>query len=411
MSSSVPRCLGVSLGVLVAAMLAGSLAQPVFSHETLTTTVLFDREIVRILDRHCVMCHSAGGPSFPLATYEETWLKGRSIRSAVIARHMPPWAAVPGYGEFANDNSLTLRETQFVVSWVEGLGPRNAGRIFLNVQDPGAPRPREIRAEPHVGHWRAGTPDLTREVVAAIGPAQAAVGAGQAPLDDARSRPTRVVRTTVDLGLTAPRGMRGLEYMPGNRRVVRAASFTLERTGQWLGSWTPWYGFATLPAGTAFNLPAGSRIVSEIHVDATAEGGEERGTLGLFLSDARPRTTMAPDLILDGRATAGAPLRVRATAALTADTYAVALRPDIAQSLKSLEVSAKTTQGATQVLLFAKDPPLEWPTPYVFKEPVLLRRGTTIQLTGYFATPADAARGLRVTLSRYVSTAPGRPAD
>jgi len=49
-------------------MFVGSLAQPVFSHETLTTTVLFEREIVRVLDRHCVMCHSAGGPSFPLAT-------------------------------------------------------------------------------------------------------------------------------------------------------------------------------------------------------------------------------------------------------------------------------------------------------------------------------------------------------
>jgi hypothetical protein len=28
------------------------------SHETLTTTVLFDREIVRILNKHCVMCHA-----------------------------------------------------------------------------------------------------------------------------------------------------------------------------------------------------------------------------------------------------------------------------------------------------------------------------------------------------------------
>jgi len=51
---------------------------------------------------------------------------------------MPPWAAIPGYGDFANDNSLTLREVQFMVSWVEGLGPRNAGTVFLNVQDPGA---------------------------------------------------------------------------------------------------------------------------------------------------------------------------------------------------------------------------------------------------------------------------------
>src|SRR4051794_8204421 len=64
-----------------------------FSHETLTTTVLFDREIVRILDKHCVMCHVDGGPSFPLETYEQAWLQGRKIRIDAIARHMPPWAA------------------------------------------------------------------------------------------------------------------------------------------------------------------------------------------------------------------------------------------------------------------------------------------------------------------------------
>lgn len=40
--------------------------RPLLSHETLTTTVLFDREIVRILSRHCVMCHVENGPSFPL---------------------------------------------------------------------------------------------------------------------------------------------------------------------------------------------------------------------------------------------------------------------------------------------------------------------------------------------------------
>src|SRR4029077_8686956 len=89
--------------------------QRLLSHETLTTTVLFDREIVRILDKHCVMCHVENGPSFPLMTYEQTWVQGRKIRAGVLARHMPPWAAVQGYGQFTNDNSLTLRETQFIV--------------------------------------------------------------------------------------------------------------------------------------------------------------------------------------------------------------------------------------------------------------------------------------------------------
>src|SRR6478672_48151 len=88
-------------------------------HETVTTTVLFEREIVRILNEHCVMCHVERGPSFPLATYEQVWLARRKISAEVLARHMPPWAALPGYGRFANENVVTLREAQFIVSWME----------------------------------------------------------------------------------------------------------------------------------------------------------------------------------------------------------------------------------------------------------------------------------------------------
>ena len=137
---------GLAVSLMAAGWLSG--AWSVRAHETTTTTVLFDREVVRILDRHCVMCHAENAPSFPLETYEETWLQRRSIRAEVLARHMPPWAAVPGYGRFANDNGLTLREKHFIVSWVEGLGPRNAGTVFLNVADVGAPVPDVVRSRP-----------------------------------------------------------------------------------------------------------------------------------------------------------------------------------------------------------------------------------------------------------------------
>src|SRR5262245_41073587 len=222
--------------LLAAATLIVCATRPLRSHETLTTTVLFDREIVRILDRHCVMCHAETSLAFPLETYDKTWVRGRKSRAEVIARHMPPWAAFPGYGQFANDNSLTLRESQFVVSWVEGLGPRNAGKVFLNVQDTGAARPQAIRAHAQTDQWQLGQPDLTRQLPPAVIEAK---------------QPDQVRRVTVDLGLTAERRLRALEFMPGDRRVVRAAFFTLQETGQWLGSWTPWYGFTGLPDGVA----------------------------------------------------------------------------------------------------------------------------------------------------------------
>lgn len=368
---------------LFAATVYAAWPRLVQSHETLTTTVLFDREIVRILDAHCVMCHAADAPSFPLETYEETWLRRRGVRDAVIARHMPPWAAVPGYGHFANDNGLTLRETQFVVSWVEGLGPRNAGTVFTNTVESGA-RPREIRARNlHAGHWHLGEPALARP----LPPAR--IEAGEA---------NHVRRVVVDLGLTRAQRVRALEYRPGDRRVVRAASFTIRDSGQWLGSWTPWHGYMELPDDAAYMLPAGSHVVAEIHYRGAAEPVVDAGTLGLsFADDAALRPVS--DLVLTA-APAGAAGRVRAEARLAADTRAVALRPEMSSGVTSIEVSARRPDGGTDILLFARDFDENWPTPYIFTEPVLLRQGTVLAVTAY--TAGDVPNpSVRLTVSGY----------
>src|SRR5262245_44691380 len=249
-----------------AMVLVLSWPRSVLSHETVTTTVLFDREIVKILDRHCVMCHIEGGPSFPLAAYEEVWLQKRKISAAVLARHMPPWAAVPGYGRFANENAVTLRESQFIVSWMEGLGPRNAGQVFTNTAAAGGPARAAVRAHTDFGVWQLGQPDLTRELDAV------SVEPG---------RPDDVVRSSIDLGTNMELRIRGFEYLPGDRRVVRAAIFTVQETGQWIGSWTPWYGFLKLPSIAAFRLPPGAHIAAEIHYRHTDERVVDRGRIGL----------------------------------------------------------------------------------------------------------------------------------
>ena len=381
----------IATGVLV--VLIG--AKTVSSHETLTTTVLFDREIVRVLNAHCVMCHADGGPSFPLETYEQTWLTGRKMRSDVIARHMPPWAAVQGYGHFANDNSLTLRETQFVISWVEGLGPRNAGFVFTNVVDPNAKRREAVKAHPKFGQWDLGEPDLTRPLPANT------VEPGRGPT---------VVRTVVDLGLTSPRRVRAVQFMPGDRRVVRAAFFTIQETGQWIGSWTPWYGFVELPTGATVRLEPSSHVVAEIHYQPAKERVIDRGTLGLSFATAATSTVVG-DLVLDatGEVPAGAHAqRFHADTTLTADTTAIALWPEVQQGITSIEVSAKKPNGTTEVLLFAKDIPVDWPTPYVFKEPITEQRGTTISAVAYYdnASAASQRGGLRLHVSAFKQPTP-----
>jgi hypothetical protein len=366
------------------------IAVPLLSHETTTTTVLFDREIVRILDQHCVMCHSDGSLSFPLNTYEQTWLRGRTIRSQVLQRHMPPWPVLPGYGQFANDNSLTLRELQFMVSWVEGLGPRNTGTVFLNVLDPNA-RPRdEVRAQPHTGHWQLGSPSMTF------------------PLSETRiesKQPDHVRRIVVDSGLKTEQRLHALEYLPGDRRVVRAAFFTIQETGQWIGSWTPWYGYSLLPSDTSLRIPAGAHIVAEIHYRGTGVPVVDRGTLGFYFSDRRSTAT-ASDLVLEakGDVVPGATAqRFRTQTRLSTSISLLAFRADVAPGIQSVEVSARRADGGTDVLLFARDLQLDWPTPYVLKEPIRLAAGTDLSVTAYYANPSSTPTrgGIRLTIARY----------
>jgi hypothetical protein len=371
--------------------------RPVLSHEMITTTVLFDREIVRILNDKCVACHTENNLAFPLTTYEETRPWARSIEEEALRRQMPPWRAVPGYGQFANDNGLTMREFAFIVSWVEGNGPRSAGQtVLLNVAEtPKGPSVTAIR--PDFDRWQLGRPDLLQQL------ATNTIAPGQ---------PNQVRRTVVDLGLASQRWVRALEFKPGDRRVVRAAFISLQETGQWLGSWTPWYGVTALPEGTAYRIPAGSHVVAEIHYRGAEAQVEDRGTLGFHFA-AAPPASRSSDLVLQasGEVPANATAqRFRAATTLSADTYAVALRPELLPGAQTVEVAARRPDGSTQVLLFLKDILQDWPTPYIFKEPVLLLKGTELVATSYYVNPNEKPQpgGMKLTVARYEKN--GRPA-
>ena len=65
---------------LCRALTCALVPQLALAHAPITTTVQFDREIVHVLDNHCVMCHDDGGLAFPLITYEETYTARWQIR-------------------------------------------------------------------------------------------------------------------------------------------------------------------------------------------------------------------------------------------------------------------------------------------------------------------------------------------
>ncbi len=196
-------------------------------------------------------------------------------------------------------------------------------------------------------------------------------------------------RVVLDTRLKSERWLRALEYQPGDHRVVHAVRFTVQESGQWLGSWTPWRGFSSLPQGLAYRLPAGAHIVAEIHYFGVKERAIDEGSLGLYFRD-QPSQRVVSDVAVDAKA-----LKV------SSDLNILALEPVLRRDLQSVEVKARLPDGTTRILLYADDIPLAWPTPYVLATPVSLPKGTELSITQRFADKSDTPAGTLATLSAY----------
>ena len=109
---------------MVLAGLAFTLA-PAFAHDRISTKVTWDREIAPIVQARCVSCHRDGGRApMPLTTYEQARPWAKAIKEEVLTRRMPKWHVVRGYGDFANDPSLSPFEIALLASWADGGAPK-----------------------------------------------------------------------------------------------------------------------------------------------------------------------------------------------------------------------------------------------------------------------------------------------
>jgi hypothetical protein len=207
------------------------------AHDTITTKLLWTQEISRLMNKHCVSCHRAGGVAMSLATYDEARPWAKAIRDEVLARRMPPWGAVKGVNEFRGDPSLSQIEIDMIVNWVEGGAPEG-DEIYL----PPAP---------HFSTALSPPPPAKRELT---------------------------VTTTVPITLTAPTelaGLRPLRLAAGESLEVTAcqpdgAVVRLIWIREWRPQWKRTYYFlhpVRLPKGTRIaaysGKPAEAAIVME----------------------------------------------------------------------------------------------------------------------------------------------------
>src|SRR5687767_12334807 len=107
--------LGILLGLSAAATAATSAAQ-----QNSMASPTFSRDVAPIVFNKCASCHRPGEVApMPLLSYRDVRPWATAIRQKVSSRQMPPWDADPHYGKFRNDLSLTDREIDTLVRWVD----------------------------------------------------------------------------------------------------------------------------------------------------------------------------------------------------------------------------------------------------------------------------------------------------
>src|SRR6267378_6389990 len=138
-------------------VVVGTLLSCLAGHAQLSeTTPTYYRDILPILQKHCEVCHRAGGIApISFANYEMAERYAAAIHLVTENKSMPPWFAVAGVGRFSNDPSLSGEEIATLAAWAGAKTP--AGDLH------DAPASRDWAAG-----WSIAQPDLVIKMTQAV---------------------------------------------------------------------------------------------------------------------------------------------------------------------------------------------------------------------------------------------------
>ena len=164
----------------------------------------YNRDIAPLLAERCGVCHVTGGTApFSLLTYADAKRHAGEIAAVTRKRIMPPWKADPDNGPFVGQHPLSDAEIQRIQEWVDGDALEGDPRGV-------APPPRDESG------WRLGPPDM---IVTLPQPYSL------------QADGTDVFRIfVIPVPVTKTRFVRGLEFRPGNARVVHHANIRVDKT-------------------------------------------------------------------------------------------------------------------------------------------------------------------------------------
>jgi hypothetical protein len=311
------------------------------------TNVTWVNDIGPLVQRRCSGCHGPGGVArLSLSDFEQVSQAAARVKTEVLTHRMPPWHAAPGFGDFANDQSLTPHEIQLLVSWADGGKPRG-----INPAIAAAPTPA-----PAAAPAPSAAPDLVLD-------------AGQdTPVRSRRQRYVLRTREKTDKWIHAWR------FTPGNQKLIKQARVSIEN-GETLGVWVPPGQEVVMPSGVAQRLRVGASLTLEIEYAKPDESATDRSSVALFFG-AEPARELRQMVL------------ARGTATLAEGLELLALRPQLEASGESIRIVAERPDGSSEALLWLRTYDEGHQLTYRFRRPVTLPAGTKVHVFAFDATAA-----------------------
>ena len=224
-------------------------------------------------------CHRPGeiGP-FAMTDYSEVGRLGRHDRRGGARARMPPWHADPRFGHFRNDISLSDADKETIFKWVAAGAPEG------NPAD--LPAPRQ-----YVTGWTLPRePDLVLDVQAE-------------PYNVPADGIVEYQYFVLDPGFTEDKWVKASQILPGSARVVHHVLCFVQPPDKdrgnrdenglgFLAAYVPGYRATPFPDGMAKFVPAGSKLVFQMHYTPVGKEQSDLSKIGFIFAKPEELTHM-----------------------------------------------------------------------------------------------------------------------
>ena len=335
--------------------------------------VTYSNQVARLFQKNCVECHREGQIApFALTDYDEAAGWGEMIAEVVRDERMPPWHANPKHGTFSNDIRLSHQEKQLIFDWVDAGCPEGTPADL--------PEPKKFNE----GWFMEETPD--RVIYMADKPVSI------------KAEGTENYRYyVIDPGFKEDKWIKTAECMPGNKSVVHHIIVYIrspEAKSSNIGHNELLVGFAPgtrplkNPKGWARRIPAGSKLIFEMHYTPIGSPQKDRSALGLVFMDKEEVTHHAwttnainTRFKIPPRAENH---KVVATKIFDQRVEMTSLFPHMHMRGKSFRYELKYPDGKNEILLDVPRYDFNWQNSFVFAKPKTIPKGTQMICTAHY---------------------------